>query len=39
MTFGRELDDDEYASPKLVDSICDAFEAAAPVFRLLSTLE
>jgi len=36
--FGRHLSDDEVHSPDLPDILADAYAAAVPVFRLLSTL-
>jgi len=36
--FGRNLSDDEVHSPELPDILTDAYAAAVPVFRFLSTL-
>lgn len=36
--FGRNLSDDEVHSPELPDILADAYGAAVPVFRFLSTL-
>ena len=36
--FGRNLSDEEVHSPDLPDILADAYAAAVPVFRLLSTL-
>ena len=36
--FGRNLSDDEVHSPELPDILTDAYTAAVPVFRFLSTL-
>jgi len=36
--FGRRLTDDEVHSPDLPDVLADAYAAAVPVFRFLSTL-
>ena len=36
--FGRNLSDDEVHSPELPDILTDAYAAAAPAFRFLSTL-
>ncbi len=38
VVFGRELTEREIGSPRLPDLLCDAFAAAAPVFRLLAAL-
>ena len=36
--FGHQLSDDEIRSPELPDILADAYSAAVPVFRFLSTL-
>jgi uncharacterized protein (TIGR02453 family) len=38
VTFGRALDDDEFLSPDLADTLADDFATAIPVFRLLASL-
>lgn len=38
VVFGRPLSDDEVRSPDLPDVLADAYAAAVPVFRFLSTL-
>jgi uncharacterized protein (TIGR02453 family) len=38
VTFGRQLDDDEFLSPRLPDILVDDFATAVPVFRLLASL-
>jgi uncharacterized protein (TIGR02453 family) len=38
VVFGRKLSDDEVHSPELPDILTDAYAAAVPVFRFLSTL-
>ena len=38
VVFGRRLTDDEIHSPDLPDVLADAYAAAVPVFRYLSTL-
>lgn len=38
VVFGRRLTDDEVNSPDLPDVLADAYAAAVPVFRFLSTL-
>jgi uncharacterized protein (TIGR02453 family) len=39
VTFGRQLDDDEFLSPNLADSLADDFATAVPVFRFLASLD
>jgi uncharacterized protein (DUF2461 family) len=36
--FGHQLADDDIRSPELPDILADAYAAAVPVFRFLSTL-
>ncbi len=38
VVFGRQMSDDEIRSPDLPDILADAYAAAAPVFRFLSSL-
>ena len=38
ITFGRELSDDEFLSPRLAEVLARDFAAAVPVFRFLSAL-
>jgi uncharacterized protein (TIGR02453 family) len=38
VTFGRRLDDDEFLSPNLPDTLADDFATALPVFRFLAGL-
>jgi uncharacterized protein (TIGR02453 family) len=38
VVFGHQLSDDEIRSPELPDILADAYAAAVPVFRFLSTL-
>jgi uncharacterized protein (TIGR02453 family) len=38
VVFGHRLSDDEISSPELPDVLADAYAAAVPVFRFLSTL-
>lgn len=38
VTFGRQLDDDEFLSPHLTDILVDDFATAVPVFRFLASL-
>ena len=38
VTFGRQLDDDDFLSPRLADAIVDDFATAVPVFRYLAAL-
>ena len=38
VTFGRQLDDYDFLSPRLPDAIADDFATAVPVFRFLASL-
>jgi uncharacterized protein (TIGR02453 family) len=38
VTFGRQLDDGEFLSPNLADTLADDIATAVPVFRFLSRL-
>jgi uncharacterized protein (TIGR02453 family) len=38
VVFGHQLSDDDIRSPELPDILADAYSAAVPVFRFLSTL-
>lgn len=38
VTFGRQLDDDEFLSPDLADRLTDDLATAVPVFRFLAAL-
>ena len=38
VVFGRRLSDEEVMSPALPDTLANAYQAAMPVFRFLSTL-
>ncbi len=38
VVFGRRLADDEVTSPRLPDTLADAFAAGMPVFRFLATI-
>jgi uncharacterized protein (TIGR02453 family) len=39
VVFGRPLGDDEVLSPELPDRLAEGYAAAAPVFRLLASLD
>ena len=38
VVFGHQLSDDDIRSPELPDILADAYAAAVPVFRFLSSL-
>jgi uncharacterized protein (TIGR02453 family) len=38
VVFGRHLGDDEVSSPRLPDTLADAFDAGMPVLRFLATI-